>query len=273
MKKIFYCFLILFLNLFSFILLANEDEKTNVKQELVWNKWDTDNFIILSLDKNQGLFVKDNIELIKNSVCENFGIENINFPIKTKLMCVPNKDFLKKLFNIDHSHFEVRFENEQPNVSAIWISFDDFQSADSFVLANCLSDSFYKNNQKCFIQRGVFYILNNSVEKLKEEIVKIEELNSNKLFSVKQKDWISFSKEEKNKFDRESFLLCLLLRKEFGKNIFGKFLQTDQDENSFEKVYGFSGFDDFDLTLERYLKNISNDIKNNKMPDKYLKVK
>ena len=242
-------------------------------EDLTWNKWDTDNFVVLSIDKDQGLIIKKNIEKIKYSVCDSLGLEKNNFPIRCKVLCVPNNDFLKRLFNIENSLFEIRYEKDIPVSSAIWISFEDLDLLDSFVYANCISDGFSENKNKIFIQKGVFKLLNKNSNTLKDKILLLDDLSSKEIFETTDEEWDNFSKEEKDNFENKSAVLCLLFRKEFGKNIFGKLLKEPQEEESLKSLYGFENFSVFDLTLNRYLNNIKEDIKNEIIPDEYLSIK
>lgn len=281
MKRMFFC--LVFLNVFSSLAISEDEvrQETLVKpsfhlvkdEDLVWNKWDTENFVILSIDKNQGLFLKDKIEDIKVKVCENFNLKNNSFPIKCKILCVPDNSSLKKLFSVDRSVYEVRYEEDKPIVSAIWISFEDLDLLDSFIYATCVSSGFSDKNYKLFVQKGVFKILKEDPNMLKQNISKVQEISSDKVFNTTQTEWADFSSEEKENFENQSVVLCLLFRKEFGKNIFGKFLNSSQTEDSLKSVYGFDNFSVFDSTLVRYLKNIKQDIENKKTPNEYLKIK
>ena len=67
-------------------------------KNLVWNKWDTDNFTILSLDQSQGKYLHENIESMKTWILRRWGIsEKLQFSAECKIMCVPTKELMKKL--------------------------------------------------------------------------------------------------------------------------------------------------------------------------------
>jgi hypothetical protein len=78
---------------------------------------------------------------------------------------------------------------------------------------------------------------------------------------------------EKALFDRNSALVCLMLRKEFGEQKFIQFLSSNQDEDSIKMIYGFKNLMEFDGTLGRYLENLKKDIGSGATPDSYLTVK
>ena len=67
---------------------------------------------------------------------------------------------------------------------------------------------------------------------------------------------------------KNSALLCLLVRKEFGLVVFGKVV-SDPSEPLHE-ILGFSSESDLESTYARYRSNLLSDIKGGITPDKYL---
>lgn len=263
--------LLLFLSLIFSTIHAFADDSINLDKvsiqssDFVWNKWDTDNFIILSIDKSQGLKIKNSIEKIKSNFEKKWGIKQSEFAIPCKVLCVNNSELLNRFFSISESKSEVRKDNEgNILVSAIWL---DFDSSISHLVADvCLENS--SNN--LFLKRGITR-LEQPIDLVKFDLSQSIDADVAELIAVSEKDWIDFSIQEKDKFDRESAFLCLMLRKEFGINKFSLFVNSMQDENSLLKIYKFSNSEDLSKTLNRYSKNLSNDISKNLTPDYYLK--
>lgn len=228
---------------------------------LVWNKWDTDNFIILSIDKDQGLFLKNNIEKIKDLILEKWGINNFKFSNKCKIVCVTNEKLLERIFRIKEPKFEVRKkENNEIELCAVWFSLEDNQIP-YFEIANvCFEESGLNLPQFCV----------SGMSMLSDSDRFVEELLSSD-FSISKNEILESSNEDSksvDNFEIKSAVVCLLLRKEFGQKNFSNFLQNNN--------YDVFGFDDdlskFDEILERYHKNLINDLSNGKVPESYLRI-
>ena len=95
-------------------------------KDLVWNKWDTENFVVLSISEQQGIYLKDNIENTKNSLLKSWGMKDFDFSTKCKLVCVSDKEMLDKLFKKQDFHMEVRKNPDgKIEASVIWFYLDD----------------------------------------------------------------------------------------------------------------------------------------------------
>lgn len=224
---------------------------------MVWNKWTTKNFIILSIDKDQGVYLKNNMEKIKTWLLTRWGLSDVNFDGECKIVCVSSKKLLKRIFRLDGSKFEVRKDqNGKIQTSVIWFSLEDYEKDIAmFELMNiCLSqfENKYKKDLPSVCKKGMAF-LSQEPEVIKHKI--LEEPTSE----------ISFEKELN---DVQCGVLCLLLRKEYGQDNFIKYLSSN-DFNCF----GFTQKEKFNETLNRYYRNLLEDIKTNRVPNEYLKIK
>ena len=97
------------------------------------------------------------------------------------------------------------------------------------------------------------------------------------LLKVSESQWDKLSQEDKDFFDRNAMTFCLFLRKEFGQYKFLWFLKESSLGEDFElairKQYGFYSYDHIDVSLRKYILDLTADIKNNKTPDSYLQIK
>ena len=77
-------------------------------------------------------------------------------------------------------------------------------------------------------------------------------------------------------FDQQSMILCLMLRKEFGESKLQGFLRISSNNNPqdvLKLVYGFDGYEHFDKQYYLFMKELSEDIVENKTPNSYLEIK
>lgn len=250
---------------------------------LVWNKWDTENFTILSLDAEQGKYLYENIEQMKKWVLSRWGFPDIKFASECRVLCVPNRNLMKKLFRLDRSHGEVRRDESGKIVmSVLWLVLDGkpaevIPSALTMVAVSELEN--YGAKMGYWAIRGMS-ILNGTLPQIRQELAALNAtvrsdqkmFFSDKLFSMTEQEWRDESLENRQLFDREAAALCLLLRKEFGQHNLHNFLKSGGGEQNFVQVYGFRGYQEFDATLRRYMAMLSQDVMQNRTPDDYLQI-
>lgn len=229
-------------------------------KDLVWNKWDTDNFIILSIDKNQGNHIKNNIEQIKTWLITRWGLPDLKFQGETKIVCVTNKSLLKRIFRLDEPKYNIQ-KNEDGSIKscAVWFSLEDLENMPLKELSKLCIDqveSHYNKKFPVFCKNGMNF-LNQDLRQIKNSILEnpIDKISIKEIF------------DDKSNKEIESGVVCLLLRKEFGENNFLNYLMS--------KDIGYFGFKDnekIEETTNRYYKNLFEDLKNKKVPDDYLKI-
>lgn len=241
-------------------------EPVSFREDLIWNKWDTENFIILSLDKKQGLDLRDSVEKIRTEFLNSWGIESQNSTVKCKLICVPDQQFLSKFFNINAPHCEVRYDSSgNVSVCAIWIDYNRLDNLSSLV--GSISISVLPRKMNPAIRQGVV-ALSATPESIRALLGSSSEVDTKTLFTTDIN-----SAKDKDDYKRKSALLCLMLRREFGKDNFAAFMQSQQGEDQIRSFFGFSGHEELSKTLSRYSKHLSNDIIGGKTPDKYLIIR
>lgn len=261
MKRSFFCL---------FILICSFSQGSEPDQNLVWNKWDTENFTILSIDKNDGISIKNSIENIKDDFCSSWGLPKFSLSIPCKILCVPDNDSLSKLFGLQRSRFEVRTDSQgKTSLCAIWISKEEINKIPELLSEVLVSDSVNPIGLKLFVRRGISSLCRDPEDVLNN--LSNSEFDI-KIFSQDESSWNKMSAQDKEKFDRQSMIACLMLRKEFGKEYFRNFVNSDQTLSAVTDVYGFKE-KEFELTLKRYSSNIYSDIINKLFDKNYLIIK
>lgn len=249
-----------------------EPEAVSKKENFTWNKWETQNFIVLSIEKDHGLSLKRGIESVKEAHADKWGLKNSDLNTKCKVICVRDAEMLKRFFGIDSPRAETRSDiSGKVSTSAIWIDFKSSQELPSLVAFVCASDGSFGDN-KLYVQRGIS-LLSLPSEKVKSELAQAGVVDFSEISSLSSENWFALPFQERASFDRKSAMVCLMLRKEFGEERFLKFLLGPQDQESIQNVYGFKDASEFNRTLNRYSENISKDIGKGTTPDSYVTVK
>lgn len=218
---------------------------------MVWNKWETESFIILSINFDFGGELNSSLEQRKHSICESWGIRNSRLPVKCKLVCVPDPASLKRLFSLDSPKLEVKNDSSgSASEISIWIDEERFGLLDGFISELCLEDRPY------FLKKGVSAITDYSPDKISETILSVPAVSLDKLLSG-----------EANGLESQSVVACLFLRKEFGRKVFS--LVTSGMEP--ESACGFPDRASMQSSLTRYLNNLKSDLKSGRTPATYLK--
>lgn len=244
-----------------------------IAEELQWNRYVNKNFVVLSIDDQQGKEISENINDVKSLILKRWGFSDISLKRECRIFCVPNKSMLKKLFSIDSCRVEIREE-----LSVIWIDAESYET----ILPSVTEVVFAEFEKKYNLNFGFWFqkgssLLAKSPSKTKEEIVAIHEKNeklltSQKLFSLNRDEYNKLDAHQQQVFDTQSMIACLMLRKEFGEVKLHGFLQISDKNAAIKKIYGFKNLDHFDKQYFRFMKDICADVKSNKTPDNYLKI-
>jgi hypothetical protein len=250
-------------------------------KDLSWNRYTTDNFTILSLKNEQGKWLSENLEKIKKLSLTRWGFEDLNFSKECRIFCVPSKELLKELFNADESKFEIIKKDDEIQMTTIWIVLDDPNPLK--ILPNYISKAcFAELELQKKIKLPQWFKLGAS--KLNCSVTEIEK-DLKFCFSIDAKDRLSSEKifttnEFKSKgeiilFEKQSSLMCLFLRKEFGEAKLQGFLRLSSKnkvEDVFKMIYGFDSFSDFDLSYGRFNKDLKIALNKKLVPNYYLTI-
>lgn len=264
------------------VVFSDEKSKENipipVAENLAWHRWQTSNFVVLSLDEKQGSYLMNNIERVKSWVMRRWGFPDLKFATEFRVICVRNKDDLKKFFKLDAAHFESRSNHGGKKLNVAWLSADDnFQDAVSRLITEAalkeMQDQ-YGAKMGVWASRGLG-TLNCSPTTIKAYLSQLQpsSIRSSKdVFEMSEEAYRKLTPEEKRRYDAEAVAICLLLRKEFDQMRFARFLASGSGERSLQQVYGYSGYGHFDNIFKRYVFFLSADVLRNVTPDSYLSV-
>lgn len=253
-------------------------------KDLVWNRYTTDNFVILSIDNAQGKWMSNNLDDIKTWCIERWGFPDFKFTKECRVFCVPNKALLKKLFNLDDSKVEVRRKDGNIEITAMWLVLDNKPAnvVPQKLSQLCFAEFEQKHSVTIpFFAKNGMSILNGAITDVKEDIKYLSGqessfLSSDKMFAMTEEEYKNSSEEVKKLFDSQSVVLCLLLRHEFGELKLQNFLKLsspDKHQEALKTVYGFENYIQFDESYMRYMKDLLTEAKINKVPDSYFDIR
>lgn len=254
---------------------------------LVWNRWTSKNFIVCSLNDSQAQYLHKHLELVKSWIFSRWGMADIDFSVPCKLICVDGKDLFKKLFSIENTKVEVRRNSDgliTETVIFLLIEGPPSQTIPIPLTQVCLTELGQKNYKvfNPWVVRGMAHI-NGTLEQIRKNILNVKPLlekneplfYSKALLELTSEQYGSLNNDQKNIFDSCSIIFCLMIRKEFGQDVYLKFLHKsteDNPEDAVKEILKFSSYDQLDKTFKRYMIDLTNDIYNSKTPDDYLQV-
>lgn len=226
-------------------------------KEIVWNKWETDNFIILSIDYGFGSKLKSKVESIKSDICKEWGIQDKAFPSKCKVVCVPDEKTLSKFFSIDSPKFETKRKSSgDVDDMAIWIDEGRLSFFKRLMMSALVQD------KPAYIRRGL-PMLATSTDNIADGILSVDKSDFEKAISAKTEE---IKPDEIKDFDNQSMVACLFLRREFGVEILSSIMKGTPPESA----CGFVDKNSLFASMRRYLDNLKGDLKSGKTPDSYL---
>lgn len=251
-------------------------------KDLVWNRYVTKNFTILSIDNDQGKKLADAIESCKTSSLTRWGFPDVKFSKECRVFCVPNYSLLKKLFNLNASKVQFR-----KDLNVIWTVLDVEYDKSILPAITQVSlseyESVHNSSLPLWFKKGCSN-LNNSLDDIKKNLKFFHDIAKKEQFSHTAEQMFSFSEDEFNKqsidnkktFENQAACLTLMFRKEFGEAKLQGFLRMqgkNKPESVLKLVCGFDGFSQFDKKYVSYMKDLCGDISEDKTPDFYLQIK
>lgn len=251
-------------------------------KDLVWNRWTSQNFIVCSLNDLQAQYLHRHLEDVKTWTFSRWGIEDVEFSVPCKLICVDSKDLFKKLFNIEKTRVEIRRNSEGSIVeTVIFLLIDGTPSQTVPVpLAEvCIAElgQKYYDSFLPWAYKGMSK-LNGDIDNIKKEIYfskNKEFFDSKKLLETNKEEYESMSEHDKELFNSYSVIFCLMIRKEFGQDIYLKFLEKTTKENAehaINNILKFKDYENFDNSFKRYHFDIIKELENKKIPSNYLQI-
>lgn len=227
-------------------------------KELQWNRYVTVNFEILSLDNNQGKYLSKNVENIKTWVLWRWGIKDVNFIKKCKIMCVPSKSLYNKLFSKNESVWRVDKDGYN-----IWLITEgvDWNIKLPFLMTEVVLANFedtYKSKLPLWCYKGMS-ILNGPIKDIKSGLGFTNDISTSKILTMTLENYKSLNDKEKKVFDFQCSFFCLWIKQEYGIKVFLDFMSgTMVNKEQSLRFLGLGTYAECDGKLKLYLSKLSN---------------
>jgi len=266
------------------------DDKDKEIQGKQWNRWTSGKFVVCSLNDTQAKFLHENLDKVRAWTLTRWGLPDTPLASECRLICVDDKAFFKKLFNLEQTKVEIRRKTGKIEMSVIFMLLDDrpARTIPSPLTEICISEYEQQNNVKFgwWAHRGMC-LLNGSLPDIRKNLSDLHTLvkadtalyMGKGLLTMTEEQYAQANAADKEKYDKCAVALCLLLRKEFGQDKFLKMIVEPGDpEAALKKIYGFDNYGQFDASFKRYMVDLTSDIvgarpKRPVTPDSYLQIK
>jgi hypothetical protein len=254
-------------------------------QNLQWNRWTSENFTVCALNDAQAQYLHKHLELVKVWVFTRWGLYDVPFSGECRIICVDDAALFKKLFGLDKSLTEIRKTADgKIKMSVIFMLTDNKPSVcvPMPLTEICLTE-FEQRYSKAFgwwVFRGMT-MLNGSIYQIKEQMVaadaNLPAYYAKGILEMSKQEWVALPADKQVLYDRRAMALCLMLRKEFGQDSFLQFLvrtaNRGDPETALRETFNFKSYGEFDATFQRYILDLSSDIRMNKTPNSYLQIR
>lgn len=253
---------------------------------LVWNRWTNKNFVVCSLNDIQAQFLHKRLEFVKSWVFLHWGMHDLDFSVQCKFICVDNKDLYAKLFNLNKTKVEIRYDSNKIKELIVFLLIDGSPSNTIPIPLTeiCLAEFSQKFNAKfpLWSYKGMSN-LNGSLDQIRSNIKDLRVyLDKNEyvyfsqgIMEMTREKYDLMTQDKRRLYDNCSLIFCLMIRKEFGENMYLHFLEKcakSEPQESLKSILGFESYDYFDRAFFRYMKDLTNEVVLNKTPDSYLQV-
>lgn len=252
-----------------------------VAPDMVWNRFETQNFEILSISKDQGIYIYQNVEYLRKWVLERWSIKPVDYAVKCKIIITPDKDTYVKLFKKD----KVGYVSDGKS-NTIWLYAEPRWNIDSLpktLTAISIAEFERKHNVtfSLWLKEGMG-LLNTSVPNIKANLIQLTDAFGKDNACFWSKDLLSMTPDKLTKyeakhinlFDKEAAVLCLYLMKDNGPltftNMLGTFTSKGANPLDALNKIGFTDYEKFDVVFYKYMYGLVTEINNKKTPDSYL---
>lgn len=280
--------------LFSFCVIAHAQEPQVEAQQkddpglkdLQWNRYEMGKLVIVSIDKDAGEKLSEQISDMKSSVLACWGFPDVELGRECRIFCVPKADLLTKLFNISSPRMQNRKE-----LYVIWtvLDSDARKSVAPYLTSVMLSEYELKEGVALpmWFKRGA-QRLAFGPDDVRQQLVEYHStarreqfaFTAQKMFMYTEEEYNKQSAENKKAFDMQAMCLCLLLRQELGEAKLQGFLRLqnrNKPESVLRAIYGYDGFSGSPRSFEEkyfdFIKDLTNEASDGKVPDSYLTIK
>lgn len=250
-----------------------------------WNHIETDNFVVLAINPEHRDYLGRSLEFMRRWEFDRWGMKQVNFSVKCTVLVASSRDEFKQLFNGKDTP-QVRIDrNASGRITAmsIWCWADPKWHASvlpRLLTEVCLSEFEQQYNVRfpLWLHRGMG-VLNGSLPEISQNMADLGQIYAQNLPCFWTEDLLNMTTEKLGKyqpqnqqwFDKESAALCLYMIKTHGQKKFLDFLDTSlKAPASAPPVLGFATYAEFDTAFNRYMYNLTQDVKSGRTQSSYL---
>jgi len=248
-----------------------------------WHLVETPNFEILAIDLEDAEAMYHRVEALRSWGYHRWGFRDHQYAHKCMILCVPSQSVFQKWFrraNVDPRLTKSKRVDENTGevvdqeVFAIWIAGEgDYLRSvlpEKIGRVNLMNYEKLTGNKLSKWAHVGMSALNNDVGTLRVMLSTFPLERTYKPSDVFGKDLPLVTPQAKADFRKRAAITCLMLRKLHGGSEQFMTFTLKASAGGPEKalaVYGFKGYDDFGPNYDRYIKNLSFDIRNDRTPD------
>lgn len=246
---------------------------------LEWNKYDVSQRVhVLALDDKQGKYLHQNFNNVKTWVLDRWGLPDVEVASETRILCVTSRDQMKKLFKIEQSAVEYRQDEKGQNYTMVWLLCDDRPNK---VLIGVITDVALTEYERAvgvkfpwYVRRGMTK-LNGTLPDIRADINALggatDRFDVRAVLEMTEADYKRLTPDRQTTFDRQSAVLMLLCRKEYGQVRMLEFIH--EGPTGVTNVLGFRDFAHFNSAYVRYTNDLCREVAASRTPDSYLDIR
>ncbi len=271
-------------------ILASAETDMSVQNELAniqWNRWVSKNFIVCSIDDKQAKYLNEHLELIKNWELTRWGLPDVDFQTPCKLIVVDKPDLFKKLFAIDSTKVDIRYdENGNLKESIIFLLSSDAPSKTIPIPLSEVCLAHFAAQQKAVLNTWTYRgmgLLSGSISQVKDNVTELKKVLdqdqrmffTKSLLEMKAGDYRQMKPEMKTLYDQCAMAFVLMVRKEYGQDKYVEFLKQTSlggSEKAAKTVLGQESYDKFDEKFKQFLVSLTRDVAAGRTPDQYFQI-
>lgn len=238
--------------------------------DLAWNRFETQNFEILTISKEHGEKLQGEIEYMRRWIFDRWGMKQNDLSVKCKILVVSDRATYVKLFGKETPMHRIERDGKNIKSLTIWCWADEHwfvSTLPAFVTEVLMAEfeSVHGVRLPLWFRRGML-VLNRNVPDIRREVGAVAQTYTantgifwtSDLMTMRPETLAQYDVGNQTLYDRESAVFCLYLMKTHGRKKMLDFVNASMaDPEKALVVLGMANRQQLDTAFNEFMYRLS----------------